>query len=334
MPRFRLRFAALLLGATLLLPTPASAGKYVDTRVSIQPNAPIEIVGCGAYWETTEVSFLYKMVIYYDFVARVAQGVSAVRMHFSYFSPFGESAGGDYATTEGTFSNGVRIAKADTETSEYPVPSRVVCTIDTVKLRDGTVLSGDDLSQPTPEPVQTRRAQPQPAPTPRPQPAPTVVESSWQPATCSVRLASGKTIEIPWENEGCASARKAFAARSHPKTCRAKLADGTEIDIPWNPERCAASQRAGSPKPAGTPAGLPSPRPTPSPGAIPTFPPGVIYQRSAEMVDGHPRECVILEGANRTRAPWASDICAGTRTIWDAYMRRHPSPTPSPAASP
>jgi len=281
---------ALALGCAPLAARADSTG--VATGIIAVRNAPVSIQACAAGWTDLGYSML-SVGESVSFVNRALEPVVAVRFRFELRTTFGEELDTHYGTSEGLYSTNVLIESTrHGDKRFYPAPHSILCSVDTVKFRSGRMWQVGD----PPVPLVTSSTS---------ESATTSSGKADHPATCKVTLADKSQIDIPWENAGCAAARRAFVARAHPATCKVTLADKSEIEIPWDNPGCAAARKARD--------------------ATSTTP-LVSYDYDGQKQSGHPVSCSIVTGDAQKTVAWASDECAPARAQWAAepdWMHAH-----------
>ena len=180
--------AAVLFAAATLVPA-AAADQDLTTQIVSQTDAPVSIDTCHGYLHQ-DGSFVDEDA---DFTIRSATSVSAVRLLFDYYSPFGNHLGSQHGTITGSWKPGASVKGNGWQSAnQWAAVYAVRCSVDAVKYADGTTWSaqGGDSSSSAPSGS---------------------VSSPAHPATCNVELIDKTRIDIPWENEGCTKARAAWA---------------------------------------------------------------------------------------------------------------------------
>ena len=189
-----------LAAAALLLPAVPSRAPAADTNLTTQilpqTAAPISIDMCQGYLHQ-DGGFVDEDA---DFTNHSPQAVTAVRLLFEYYSPFGNRLGSQYGTITGSWKPNASVKGNGWQSAnQWASVYAVRCSIDAIKFQDGT----------------TWIAQ-QPAPAASSSAASAASGSApAHPATCNVELIDKTRIDIPWGNAGCAKARAAWS-KAHP----------------------------------------------------------------------------------------------------------------------
>jgi hypothetical protein len=181
-----------VLFANSTLASASAADTDLTTQIVTQSAAPVSIDKCQGYLHQ-DGGFVDEDA---DFTVRSAQAVTAVRLLFDYYSPFGNHLGSQYGTITGSWKQGASVKgngwqSANTWAAVYTVH----CSVDAVKFEDGSTWPPDaGASSAATGSSDT---------------------SGGRPTTCNVELIDKTRIDIPWENAGCAKARAAWT-KSHP----------------------------------------------------------------------------------------------------------------------
>lgn len=206
----------------LMLPVPrASANQPLDAVTRNYADAPVWLGDCKAALTDTEfgnVDYYVHPTVTIMNLGR--KDVIAVKVQFRTLNSFDEKLDEYIGLSDHRVQPEYQY---DTEwdfLNLYSTAKKVICEVYAVRFSDGTtwtnsfkypMKSGPAPSRAAPKPQP--RATPAPhAATPRPKPKPRATGapvSSAHPATCRVKLADGSEIEIPWDNPGCADARRA-----------------------------------------------------------------------------------------------------------------------------
>ena len=314
--------AMVMTACAVLTAPPASATQTLSASTTNYAGAPFTLDACSATLADTD----FGNVDYYfrpdaAFTNRSARTIVALKILFVVRDGFDDELERYIGLDDTRMPRGTQIEGSWEWINIHSTARTVTCMPYAARFSDGTTWTNDfrhAVTRRAPKPRRT--AAPHPAtPGPSAHRQPANGPPGEHPATCRVTLADKSQIEIPWNNPGCASARKSFAARTHPRTCTVLLADGRPIEIPWDNAGCADVRRAwingGTPPPANA-----------SPAAAPASraPATVMVDYNDPLADGHPVTCVLRTGDTEEWPRWETDVCAPARAEWAAqpqYMR-------------
>ncbi|MGP6188477.1 MAG: hypothetical protein ACLPSH_00015 [Vulcanimicrobiaceae bacterium] len=187
---------AAVLFAGLGVAPAAAADQDVTTQTLTQTDAPISIDKCQGYLHQNG-DFVDEDA---DFTIKGDQGVTAVRLLFDYYSPFGNHLGSQFGTITGTWKAGTSVKGNGWQSAnQWAVVYAVRCSVDAVKFADGSSWSSPGSVAGTSS-----------ASTGSTGSGALNGGASGHPATCNVELIDRSRIDIPWDNPGCAKARAAW----------------------------------------------------------------------------------------------------------------------------
>jgi hypothetical protein len=184
----------------------AAADQDITTQILTQTDAPVSIDKCSGYLHQNG-DFVDEDA---DFTVRATQGVTAVRLLFDYYSPFGNHLGSQYGTITGTWKPGAVVKGNGWQSAnQWAVVYAVRCSVDAAKFADGTTwVAQGSAAGAAASSGSSASSGGSPA-------AASGAGSSAHPGTCNVELIDKTRIDIPWENPGCAKARAAWI-KAHP----------------------------------------------------------------------------------------------------------------------
>ncbi|MFY9780626.1 MAG: hypothetical protein WAJ85_08960 [Candidatus Baltobacteraceae bacterium] len=186
--------AAALLFANATLAPASAADTQLSTQIIPQSDAPIAIDRCQAYLHN-DGNFVDEDA---DFTVHATQAVTAVRLLFDYFSPFGNHLGAQYGTITGSWKPGASVKGNGWQSAnQWAAVYAVRCSVDAIKYEDGSTW----MAQPGGSASSASSGG---------------SSDASHPATCNVTLIDNTQIDIPWDNAGCAKARAAWAKTHSP----------------------------------------------------------------------------------------------------------------------
>ena len=267
---------------------PARADKPLAAKVVNADGAPIRVLSCSAKLADTEMYLNFYIRARAQLENVTAKRIIAVKMLFTVRNAFDEELDKQQLTDDVEITSGESNGAAFEWTKLYDNTHTIVCAPLMVKFSDGTTWTND-----------------------------------FKPHKRIIRRAATPAAVVRQRSATPAPARP--HPMHYPSTCRVRLADGRSIDIPWNNAGCRPVRTVPSHQPVPSPAASPppaSPQPASSAGPLRA----VLIDYEVIGPNGYPATCIVIEGGRSHASPWESDECEHARETWaevPQYMREN-----------